>query len=126
MNADPDGTVTVIFNHIADPDRVNRALRDAGVRAIVLLPQPADSCPTEDRGTPVPVGLYQAWSIQNALVRHGEDKVNVARLRPDQIPAGTVLVLVPMDRGPRGEAGPYLRIDQYQEPGPRCVVADWH
>lgn len=125
VSANADGTVTVTFNHIADPDEVNQALREAGVRAMVVLPQAPDACPVQDRGIPQPVGVHQAWSTESVLVPHGPDGVNVARLEPDQIPLGMVLILVPMDRGPAGEAGPYLRLGYYQEPGPSCVINDW-
>jgi len=124
VTANPDGTVTVTFNRIADPAGVNQALRDAGVRAMVLLPTPADACPVEDRGTTVVSSLREAVQIHDALVSTG-DEVNVARLRPDQIRAGTVLVFMPSGRGPRGEAGMYLHATLYAEPGPKCVVEDW-
>ncbi|MGW0435316.1 hypothetical protein ACWDV4_22595 [Micromonospora sp. NPDC003197] len=120
-----DGTVTVTFNHIADPAEVNRSLREAGVRAIVMLPKPAESCPVADRGTPVLVGLASANSTSRAIATLDEGRANVARLRPDQILAGTVLVLVPMDHGPRGEPGLHLRLGHYREPGPKCVTDDW-
>jgi hypothetical protein len=124
LTANKDGTVTVTFNHIADPNGVNRALREAGVRAAVFLPEPAASCPVADRGTRAFTGIAQASSLDRALVWDTEDRVEVARLRPDQIPAGTVLVLVPRSQGPRGEAGLYLWSSLYQEPGPRCVTDD--
>ncbi|MGW1060075.1 hypothetical protein [Micromonospora rubida] len=124
LTANNDGTVTVTFHHIADPDDVNRALREAGVRAAVFLPQPAASCPIPDRGTRAHTGIAQAYSVDQALVWKTEDRVNVARLRPNQIPAGTVLALIPRSHGPRGEAGLYLHSSLYREPGPKCVTDD--
>jgi hypothetical protein len=124
LTANEDGTVTVTFNQIADPEGVNQALREAGVRAVVLLPVPAGSCPPAARGTKKLLGLGQAFELNKALVWDGPDKINVARIRPDQIPAGTVLVLVPTSHGPRGEAGLYLSSSAYREPGPKCVPDD--
>ncbi|NBE85193.1 hypothetical protein [Micromonospora rubida] len=120
LTANKDGTVTVRFHHIADPDGVNRALREAGVRAAVFPPQPAASCPVSDRGTEVHVGIAQAYAVNTALVWD----TDVAHLRPDQIPAGTVLALIPRSHGPRGEAGLYLYSSLYRDPGPKCVADD--
>jgi hypothetical protein len=41
----PDGTVRLTFRDVFDVEGANRALREAGARAVVIVPGPPGSCP---------------------------------------------------------------------------------
>jgi hypothetical protein len=119
VSTDPDGTVTVTVHFLGDPTAANRALQAAGVHARVILPSAPGACPPSEQGTPGgPFTGAQAMELFRSTVLSDQD--GVVRLRPDRIPAGTVLVLVPMARLGRREPG--LEVSWHAEPGPTCMA----
>jgi hypothetical protein len=123
LDRNPDGTVTVVFNDISDPTAINHALRDAGIRARVMLPTPASACPPAQRGNEVTYRISEAVRMDVRLHEDGGRRVNVARLRPDDIPTGTITVFMPTQQRPRDHFGPDLWVRSFRQPGPTCVVA---
>lgn len=110
MATEPDGTVSITLNRLGDPSSVNQRLRDAGIRATIMLRSAASDCPAGKRGTE-----YRGPGIS----RIEFTARNVARLRPADIPAGAIMVIVPLSSANGGfifNAGTYLL------PGPGCVV----
>jgi len=123
LSPDTNGYFKITFNEFADPAEINRALRDAGIRVRVMLPKPAAACPPSHRGDRVPAGS----SVNlHAMLERAEDggsvndagNLNVARFRPDSIPADVIVVFMPI------EEGHTLTASAYRQPGPSCVVED--
>jgi hypothetical protein len=114
-----DGTVTVTANYLGDPTQANRELRRAGVRAVVLPAVPAASCPAGDQGRKVPA--EKGGQGTTILVTHmvGSKQVQV-RWQLDSIVPGALLVLSPQRDEATGDM--VMTVDEYYEPGPRCVV----
>jgi hypothetical protein len=117
-----DGSVTFVINDVRDTEGASRALREAGVRAVVLPRQQAGACPAAERGTRHERGygilrpVYDTYKHRNENPQAG---TNSLVIRPETIPAGAVLVIGVSSRIPwPGEL--VTRVDLYQEPGPTC------
>lgn len=118
VTTNPDGTVSVTVNHIADPAAANRDLRASGTRLVIMMLSPEKDCPVRLRSTPLPTRLSDGFKLNQVLVQ--SDHHNVVVLRPDSIPADAVLIAVPLQSN--GGAGPRLVVGWYAAPGPTCVV----
>jgi hypothetical protein len=115
-----DGSVSVKLNHIGDPAEANRRLREAGVPAIVMPESRAQDCPAADRGNGRLVsGVYDVVEPggKSDLTAFAQTSVT---LRPGEIPADAMFVLVPRESA--GARGAVLLVFSYDKPGPRCVV----
>jgi hypothetical protein len=115
VTSNQDGSLTVTINNIGDPGEANKILRDAGVRAVVLVPKSAEDCPVEDRTPAATDSVLGAVEFDRAA----GPNVNKILIHPDKIPAGTVLALSAVTY----PHGPGFSIGMYPEPGPKCVVA---
>lgn len=114
-----DGTVTVTANYLGNPAEANQQLRRAGVRAVVLPAVPAADCPASDQGTKVPGA--DGGQGNTILVTHMATSKRVqVRWQVDSIRPGTLLVLSPQRDEASGEM--VMAVDQYYQPGPRCVA----
>jgi|1185.fasta_scaffold590686_1 hypothetical protein len=121
LSPDTDGYFTLTFNEFADPAGINRALRDAGIRVRVMLPEPAAACPPSRRGDRAAAASSVDLQAMLELLEDGisvNDGMNVARIQPDSIPADTIVVFTPSDDGHS------LAVRVYRQPGPSCVVKD--
>jgi hypothetical protein len=120
-----DGTVSVVVNNVGEPTEANEALRRAGVRATVMLPEPATECPAADRPD-VTVLSFGSGKVRLDMVRAPEmativestSHANEVLIHPNAIPAGQILLLVPVV----APGGPILQIAVSPAPGPRCMV----
>jgi hypothetical protein len=126
LGPNPDGSVTITFNDIAEPTAINRTLHDAGIRARVMLPKSTRACPPTNRGTEILLNkrvLSVLVAFRFRQRRNDGKQVNLAILRPDDIPVDTIMVFLPMQQRPRSLFGPDLDVRFYRQPGPSCVVA---
>jgi len=123
LSPDTDGYFKITFNEFADPAEINRALRDAGIRVRVMLPEPAAACPPSRRGDRVPTGSSVNLNAMLVLAEdagsvHDAGSLNVARFQPDSIPADMIVVFMP------NQDGHTLTVSAYRQPEPSCVVED--
>jgi hypothetical protein len=143
----PDGTVdvTVHWNELRDPDALNTQLRQAGVRAAVMLYSAPRQCTT-------PVPLDPAYSVFHVDLReHPElandphafqaymdsltpwidtppersgdpDDMSVFTIHPDEIPSGDQLLILPRWLPPEGGTSDALELRTLIVPAlPPCV-----
>jgi hypothetical protein len=116
-NADGTVAVTVRWNQLRDPDALNAQLRQAGVRAAVLLYSPPGQCRTpvpadpaystlrldmrqhpELANDPLALAIYlrslTPWIAHPQQSGEPED-VSVFTIHPDAIPSGDQLLILP-------------------------------
>jgi hypothetical protein len=109
VDVNDDGTVSVTVNFFADPAEANRELREAGVRALILLTDP--EC-RSDGGGPGPdtVGLQPIVRVEPGQVV----------VDPDEIAPGTLLVFG-VTRNPDPDGVTMVSVRVRSEPAPTCL-----
>ncbi|GAA0720494.1 hypothetical protein Drose_06775 [Dactylosporangium roseum] len=120
LTPNADGTVTFVINDVSDPEGATRALRRAGIRAIVLPAHQPGTCPADQRGThlrPYTTGVAQMFRDDK---EHPELGANSIIIRPDHIGTGEVLVISVIRVGPAGDERTHVIRDVFREPGPTC------
>jgi hypothetical protein len=123
-----DGTVTITFRELADPEKATRDLRAAGVPAQVVWLAWPGSCATTSKGVPVPVGAAMAMSLQmpDEYPYQGDEREwmptqSGTRLtvNPSAIPAGAELFIL---ERPNPSFGVGTRL--VKAPAPACWEAE--
>ncbi len=123
LTANEDGSVTFVINDITDTKGATRALRKAGVRAVVLPGQPAGTCPAGTKGTEENsdfLTLVKTFTFGTPSGAGGTSLV----IRPDNIPDSTVLVITAVPPAPttwRSTAKLFMSAGLYREPAPTCA-----
>lgn len=105
----PDGTVTFTMTELRDYEGATAALRDAGVRAVVLpVRSPAD-CPD---------GQPEASKAPASLLEWDSATSNSVRIHPSAMPRDSVLGVT----GFSVQEQPVVKVLLYPAPGPTCIA----
>src|SRR6266545_1734436 len=93
-NADGTVDVTVRWRQLHDPDALNAQLRQAGVRAAVMLYSAPGQCRTPVRSDPAYSTLHFDMRQHPELANDPHDG-SVFTIHPDAIPSGDQLLILP-------------------------------
>ena len=124
LTPNADGSLTFTIRDASDPGGATDALRRAGVRAAVMPGHRPGQCPADQKGTRdgrTWASLATAADSMQYTRAHPEAGPFIVVIRPELIPAGTILVIGTVEaelprRGPTLIAYPEL----FAEPGPVC------
>ena len=121
-----DGTSMFVINDPRDAAAATEALRAAGIHAVVMPMHAKGECPADQRGTR-DGRQYPPQSLSEVMEyeRQHPGSWGTVRIRPAEIPDGTVLVIGTWERDmpPIGRvlmAWPAL----FTAPGPACLERD--
>lgn len=133
----PDGTVTITFRELADPEAATRDLRAAGVPAMVVALSDPGSCaavPAGGRARPAkPIsaaetyGRHIPWPTSfpggvpdaiNKIIPPDSSRTEFT-IRPDAIPTGAVVFIL-QDSGGRKDIQGLVSARLIAEPAPAC------
>lgn len=126
LNPNGDGSVTFTVNDPGDPAAATEALRAAGIHAVVLPGHKPGECPADQRGTRDArtwSSLFTAFESMEDRRTH-PDALHSVVIRPDLIPAGTILVIGVMERTVDGERFVVTYPELFTDPGPTCHETD--
>ncbi len=114
--------MTFTINDASDPAGATAALRAAGIHAVVMPGHKPGQCPADQRGT----RDGRPWSSLSTAFESFEyrrahpEALHSVVIRPDRIPAGTVLVIGMVEGSLDGERRVYVHPELFAEPGPAC------
>lgn len=97
VTVNPDGTITITANDLADPETANRELRAAGAANVIILPdrwwrcRPVVPRPPHQNNKSIP--RFNVDDLERMVAESRRD--NVVVVRPDLIPDGLALMLTP-------------------------------
>jgi hypothetical protein len=110
-----DGMVTLKINFIGEPSEANRKLREAGVSAVIVLEKP--DCEPDGGGAVLDDATAKGLDLASRFARASQ--THTLKIAPSDIPAGQVLVVVPIAR--QGPGIPFVAAGLYRLPAPSCA-----
>ncbi|MEV4509996.1 hypothetical protein AB0K00_13660 [Dactylosporangium sp. NPDC049525] len=126
LSPNGDGSMTFTINDASDPAGATETLRAAGIHAVVLPGHRPGECPADQRGT----RDSRAWSTLITAYESFEyrrthpDALHSVVIRPDRIPAGTILVIGMIEGRLDGERRVFVHPELFTDPGPACYETD--
>ena len=123
LSPNGDGSVTFTINDTSDPEGATRALQQAGIHAVVMPGHRPGGCPADERGVRDGRRFSSLRTAVDTLEyrwAHPEATHSMV-IRPDNIPAGTVLVIGTATTTPLPDGTNFMTYPElFQNPGPKC------
>ncbi|MBB5867153.1 hypothetical protein F4553_000532 [Allocatelliglobosispora scoriae] len=126
VSTDDDGSVTITVNHAGDPADANEQLRQAAVRATVILPSAESACPAGDRQGVTIISFHRSGFATQLVpapdyleVIQESGQASRVRIRPGDIPAGQLLIITPVE----SSAGMVIQVGSSDLSGPSCIIS---